>query len=94
IATLPFGRRMAALLLTSTFGLPRCGSRKFSLNSGPFNMKEHALITIFANAGAAFGNGSAYAVGIVNIIKAIYGRNISFIAAWLLIINDKKALSE
>ncbi|GJZ65571.1 oligopeptide transporter 4-like protein [Tanacetum coccineum] len=89
LATLALGRRMAALLPTSTFGLPGCGSRKFSLNPGPFNMKEHVLITIFANAGAAFGNGSAYSVGIVNIMKAFYGRNISFIAAWLLIITTQ-----
>ncbi|GLT62165.1 hypothetical protein SLA2020_348220 [Shorea laevis] len=61
------------------------GSRMFSLNPGPFNMKEHVLITIFANAGSAFGSGSAYAVGIVTIIKAFYHRKISFIAGWLLI---------
>nr|GEY99799.1 oligopeptide transporter 4-like [Tanacetum cinerariifolium] len=89
VATLPLGRLMAAVLPTTTFSLPGCGSRKFSLNPGPFNMKEHVLITIFANAGAAFGNGSAYAVGIVNIIKAFYGRDISFIAAWLLIITTQ-----
>nr|GEV50314.1 oligopeptide transporter 4-like [Tanacetum cinerariifolium] len=89
LATLALGRRMAALLPTSTFGFPGCGSRKFSLNPGPFNMKEHVLISIFANTGAAFGSGSAYAVGIVNIIKAFYGRNISFIAAWLLIITTQ-----
>ncbi|PWA94438.1 oligopeptide transporter, OPT superfamily [Artemisia annua] len=89
VATLPLGRLMAALLPTTTFSFPGCGSRKFSLNPGPFNMKEHVLITIFANAGAAFGNGSAYAVGIVNIIKAFYGRSISPIAAWLLIITTQ-----
>ncbi|GKC32695.1 oligopeptide transporter 4-like protein, partial [Tanacetum coccineum] len=80
---------MAKLLPTTKFSIPGCGSRKFSLNPGPFNMKEHVLITIFANAGAAFGSGPAYAVGIVNIIKAFYGRNISFIAAWLLIITTQ-----
>jgi hypothetical protein len=48
-------------------------------------MKEHVLISIFANAGSAFGSGSAYAVGIVTIIKAFYHRKISFIAGWLLI---------
>nr|GEY71023.1 oligopeptide transporter 4-like [Tanacetum cinerariifolium] len=89
VATLPIGRLMAKLLPTTKFSIPGCGSRKFSLNPGPFNMKEHVLITIFANAGAAFGSGPAYAVGIVNIIKAFYGRNISFIAAWLLIITTQ-----
>lgn len=89
VATLPIGRFMAAVLPTTKFHLPGAGSRQFSLNPGPFNMKEHVLISIFANAGSAFGNGSAYAVGIVNIIKAFYGRNISFVAAWLLIITTQ-----
>lgn len=80
---------MAAVLPEARFGLPGFGSRKFSLNPGPFNMKEHVLISIFANAGYAFGNGSAYAVGIVNIIKAFYGRKISFVAAWILIITTQ-----
>lgn len=85
VATLPIGRFMAATVPTTQFHLPGLGSRKFSVNPGPFNMKEHVLISIFANAGAAFGGGSAYAVGIVNIITAFYGRKISFFAAWLLI---------
>ncbi|XP_020985895.2 oligopeptide transporter 4-like [Arachis duranensis] len=86
VATLPIGRFMARVLPTTKFGI---GSKKFSLNPGPFNMKEHVLITIFANAGTAFGSGSPYAVGIVNIIKAFYGRSISFLVAWLLIITTQ-----
>ena len=62
---------------------------EFTMNPGPFNVKEHVLISIFANAGSAFGNGPAYAVGIVNIIKAFYRRNISFAASWLLIITTQ-----
>ncbi|URD99186.1 oligopeptide transporter [Musa troglodytarum] len=83
VASLPLGHFLARVLPTTRFRLPGLGA--VSLNPGPFNMKEHVLISIFANAGAAFGNGSAYAVGIVNIIKAFYGRSISFIASWLLI---------
>ncbi|ONK55788.1 uncharacterized protein A4U43_C10F990 [Asparagus officinalis] len=52
-------------------------------------MKEHVLISIFANAGSAFGSGSAYAIGIVNIIKAFYRRRISFAAGWMLIITTQ-----
>uniref|UniRef100_A0A5B7B5B4 Putative oligopeptide transporter 4-like n=1 Tax=Davidia involucrata TaxID=16924 RepID=A0A5B7B5B4_DAVIN len=85
VATLPIGRFMAAVLPTTKFHLPGLGSREFSLNPGPFNMKEHVLISIFANAGSASGNGPAYAVYIVDIIKAFYGRNISFLAGWILI---------
>ncbi|KAK4790001.1 hypothetical protein SAY86_017305 [Trapa natans] len=86
VATLPIGRFMAAVLPTTKF---RLGGREVSLNPGPFNMKEHVLISIFANAGSAFGSGSAYAVGIINIIKAFYGRSISFAAGWLLIITTQ-----
>lgn len=89
VATLPIGHFLATVLPTTKFRVPGFGSRLFSLNPGPFNMKEHVLISIFANAGSAFGNGSAYAVGIVTIIKAFYHRNISFLAGWLLIITTQ-----
>ncbi|KAF2323886.1 hypothetical protein GH714_003700 [Hevea brasiliensis] len=89
VATLPIGRFMAAVLPKRKFNIPGFGAREFCLNPGPFNVKEHVLITIFANAGSAFGAGSAYAVGIVNIIKAFYGRNISFFSSWILIISTQ-----
>ncbi|KAG2704929.1 hypothetical protein I3760_05G028800 [Carya illinoinensis] len=85
VATLPIGRFMASVLPKTKFRIPGFGSRKFSVNPGPFNMKEHVLISIFANAGSAFGSGSAYAVNIITIIKAFYHHNISFVAGWLLI---------
>ncbi|KAJ4887661.1 Oligopeptide transporter 4 [Raphanus sativus] len=89
VATLPIGHFLAKVLPKTQFGIPGFGSTRFSLNPGPFNMKEHVLISIFANAGSAFGSGSAYAVGIVTIIKAFYHKNISFIAGWLLIITTQ-----
>ena len=92
VAALPLGRFMASALPKRRFRVPLLG-KEVSLNPGPFNMKEHVLITIFASAGYAFGNGHAYAVGIVNIIKAFYGRNISVIAAWLIIIATQVLMS-
>lgn len=89
VATLPIGRFMANVLPTAKFKLPGFGSREFSLNPGPFNMKEHVLISIFANAGSGFGSGAAYAVGIVDIIKAFYKRNISFWASWILVVTTQ-----
>ncbi|KAF8406131.1 hypothetical protein HHK36_008211 [Tetracentron sinense] len=89
VATLPIGHFLASVLPSTKFHLPGFGSRTFSLNPGPFNMKEHVLISIFANAGSAFGNGSAYAVGIVNIIEAFYHKHISFFAAWILTITTQ-----
>ncbi|XP_011074283.1 oligopeptide transporter 4 [Sesamum indicum] len=91
VASLPIGRFMAAVLPTTkwTVRVPGLGIREFSLNPGPFNIKEHVLISIFANAGSAFGNGPAYAVMIVDIIIAFYRRKISFLAGWLLIITTQ-----
>jgi len=44
-------------------------------------MKEHVLITIFANTGA----GGAYATSILTIVKAFYHRNLNPAAAMLLV---------
>lgn len=89
VATLPMGRFMAKVLPETKFRVPGFGSREYSLNPGPFNVKEHVLISIFANAGAAFGSGTAYAIGIVTIIKAFYHREISFLAGWILVITTQ-----
>ncbi|XP_008803572.1 oligopeptide transporter 4-like isoform X2 [Phoenix dactylifera] len=89
VASLPVGHFLARVLPAAKFRLPGFGDRQFSLNPGPFNMKEHVLISIFANAGYAFGNGPAYGVGIVNIIRAFYKRTISFTAGWILIITTQ-----
>ncbi|KAI3508958.1 hypothetical protein L1887_23981 [Cichorium endivia] len=48
VATLPIGRLKFRVL--------GFGSKEFSLNPCLFNMKEHVLISIFANAGSAFGS--------------------------------------
>lgn len=78
IAVVPFGHFMAASLPTRTF---LKGSRwEFTLNPGPFNMKEHVLITIFANAGA----GTVYAIHIVTSVKAYYKKEITFLVAFLV----------
>ncbi|XP_010029956.1 oligopeptide transporter 4 [Eucalyptus grandis] len=89
VATLPIGRFMATALPRAKFRIPGFGSQLFSLNPGPFNLKEHVLISIFANAGTAFGSGWPYGIGIVTIIKAFYHRSISFFAGWLLIITTQ-----
>ncbi|CAD5191174.1 unnamed protein product [Musa acuminata subsp. malaccensis] len=79
ILALPVGRAMAAILPTTRIKIPLT-NWSFSMNPGPFNLKEHVLITIFANAGA----GGVYAVNIVTIMKAFYHRGINIIAALLL----------
>ncbi|XAR73038.1 hypothetical protein NMG60_11019890 [Bertholletia excelsa] len=89
VATLPIGRFLHAVLPAAKFRIPGFRSRVFSLNPGPFNVKEHVLITIFASAGSAFGYGSPFAVGVVTIIKAFYHRKISFSAGWALVITTQ-----
>lgn len=80
IVTLPVGKLMATALPTRKFRLPGT-NWSGSLNPGPFNMKEHVLITIFASAGA----GGAYATSIITIVKAFYHRNLNPTAAMLLL---------
>ncbi|EFJ17229.1 hypothetical protein SELMODRAFT_179057 [Selaginella moellendorffii] len=82
IVTLPLGKLMAATLPTRKFSI---FGREFSLNPGAFNKKEHVLITIFANTGA----GSAYAVGIVTIVKAFYKRRMDFGVGLLITITTQ-----
>jgi OPT family oligopeptide transporter len=80
IVCLPLGRLMAATLPKRVVGAGRWWA--FSLNPGPFNVKEHVLITIFANAGYT----GAYAINIITIVKSsqFFNQNISFAAAFLV----------
>ncbi|CAO2202324.1 unnamed protein product [Urochloa humidicola] len=79
IVVLPLGKLMAACLPNKAIRI-RGTKWSFSLNPGPFNLKEHVLITIFANT----GSNSVYAVGIITIVKAFYHREIHPLAAMLL----------
>lgn len=79
IITLPIGKLMAATLPTRRFSVPLT-KWSFTLNPGPFNLKEHVLITIFASC----GSGGVYAVGIITIVRAFYHRQLNPVAAFLL----------
>ncbi|KAK6917893.1 Oligopeptide transporter, OPT superfamily [Dillenia turbinata] len=79
ILVLPVARLMAAYLPDTKIGIP--GTKwHFSLNPGPFNLKEHVLITIFANS----GSNSVYAVNIITIVMAFYHRKMHTLPAMLL----------
>lgn len=47
------------------------GRISFNLNPGPFNMKEHALVVLMANA--AYGGGAGYFTDILQAQVAFYG---------------------
>ncbi|KAJ1268282.1 hypothetical protein BS78_07G123400 [Paspalum vaginatum] len=81
IAALPIGRLMASTLPERPIRVPLTGGRlSFSLNPGPFSLKEHCLVTIFAGAGCT----SVYALNIIAIVKVFYKRQINPYAAMLL----------
>lgn len=84
IVTLPLGKLMAATLPTTKFRVPFT-KWYFSMNPGPFSLKEHALITIFASAGSS----GVYAINIITIVKAFYHRSIHPLAAFLLALSTQ-----
>ncbi|XP_019415634.1 PREDICTED: oligopeptide transporter 5-like [Lupinus angustifolius] len=84
IVTLPLGKLMAATLPTKSIHVPLT-KWSFSLNPGPFSMKEHALITILASCGSS----GVYAIGIITIVKAFYHRSINPIAGFMLALSTQ-----
>lgn len=54
----------------------RVGKFKFNLNPGPFNMKEHTVIVVMANA--SFGAGQAYATDTLLAQRAFYGQDLGW----------------
>ncbi|MCL7023772.1 hypothetical protein MKW94_019540, partial [Papaver nudicaule] len=83
IAVVPLGHLMAKYVTDRIF----CkGTRfEFTLNPGPFNVKEHVLITIFANSGA----GSVYAIHIVTAVKLFYKKNLGFFVSLIVVITTQ-----
>lgn len=58
---------------------------EFTLNPGPFNVKEHVLITIFANSGA----GTVYAIHVVTAVKIFYKQNITFFVSLIVVLTTQ-----
>ncbi|KAB1215526.1 Oligopeptide transporter 7 [Morella rubra] len=83
IAVVPLGQLMAAHITDRVFFK---GTRwEFTLNPGPFNVKEHVLITIFANSGA----GTVYAIHVVTVVKVFYKQHITFFVSLLVVITTQ-----
>ncbi|GAB2301010.1 Oligopeptide transporter 3 [Dionaea muscipula] len=86
IAALPAGKFMASVLPTRRFSVL---GQSFSLNPGPFNVKEHVIISIFANCGVAYGGGDAYSIGAITVMKAYYKQNLSFLCGLLIVLTTQ-----
>ncbi|KAG9452645.1 hypothetical protein H6P81_005549 [Aristolochia fimbriata] len=83
IAVVPLGHLMARTVTDRVF---LKGTRwEFTLNPGPFNVKEHVLVTIFANSGA----GTVYAIHIVTAVKVFYKENITFFVSLLVVLTTQ-----
>ncbi|XP_074571380.1 oligopeptide transporter 7-like [Curcuma longa] len=83
IAVVPLGHLMAATITDRVFF--RESRWEFTLNPGPFNIKEHVLITIFANSGA----GSVYAIHVVTAVKIFYRKHINFFVSLIVVITTQ-----
>ncbi|MCJ1429740.1 hypothetical protein MMC29_007655 [Sticta canariensis] len=65
----------------------RIGKVKFNLNPGPFNMKEHTIIVVMANA--SFGAGQAYATDTLIAQRAFYGQDLGWGFSLLLTLSTQ-----
>ncbi|XVF53341.1 hypothetical protein PTKIN_Ptkin05aG0091800 [Pterospermum kingtungense] len=83
IAVVPLGHLMARTLPHRVFF--ENTRWEFTLNPGPFNIKEHVLITIFANSGA----GTVYATHILAAVKLFYKRELMFLPALLVMMTTQ-----
>ncbi|XP_055826655.1 oligopeptide transporter 7-like [Solanum dulcamara] len=83
IAVVPLGHLMAMAIPNRAFFKGR--KFEFTLNPGPFNVKEHVLITIFANSGA----GNPYAIHIVSAVKVFYKRRLTFWVSLIVVLTTQ-----
>ncbi|KAL5818730.1 hypothetical protein ACOSQ4_022572 [Xanthoceras sorbifolium] len=86
ILVLPIGKFMARTLPKKEF---KFLGWHYSLNPGPFNMKEHVIITIFANCGVSYGGGDAYSIGAITVMKAFYKQSLNFVCALLIVLTTQ-----
>ncbi|RKP06142.1 OPT oligopeptide transporter protein-domain-containing protein [Thamnocephalis sphaerospora] len=78
----PIGVLMAMALPRRQFNL---FGWRFSLNPGPFNMKEHMLVGVAANTGGT----AAYAIDIIALERIYYRTDIGAVGAILLLITTQ-----
>ena len=83
IAVVPLGHLMASTITERVFFKGR--KLEFTLNPGPFNVKEHVLITIFANSGA----GNVFSIYLVNAVKLFYKKELNFMVALVVVITSQ-----
>jgi hypothetical protein len=83
----PAGRLLAKYAPITVFHLPgwlpgRLSGAPWTLNDGPFNVKEHALIVIMANVGVS----QAYGLNLIVTAELFYSRAFGFGFGFLLVL--------
>jgi OPT family oligopeptide transporter len=82
LTALPLGKALERILPTTRF---RTFGFVWSLNPGPFNIKEHVVITVMANVVV----GGAYATDIVLTQQVFYGQQLPFNYKIMLILSSQ-----
>ncbi|KZS97226.1 OPT oligopeptide transporter [Sistotremastrum niveocremeum HHB9708] len=82
LVSLPAGKFMEWALPTKVFNV---GGVTFSFNPGPFNVKEHVLITVMANVVA----GGAYATDVIAVQRMYFNQNWGASYQLLLVISSQ-----
>ncbi|KAL0317966.1 UNVERIFIED_CONTAM: Oligopeptide transporter 6 [Sesamum angustifolium] len=83
IAVVPIGHLMAQVITKRSF--LKGTMLEFTLNPGPFNIKEHVMITMLANAGA----GTVYATHILSAVKLYYKKNLGLVPAFIVMLTTQ-----
>ncbi|KZT27098.1 oligopeptide transporter [Neolentinus lepideus HHB14362 ss-1] len=75
LVSYPIGKLLAFSLPITTYRLPRwLGSYEFSLNPGPWNIKEHVLVYVMANVAV----GPPYALNAIVVSEVFYHMKLGF----------------
>lgn len=78
----PIGHWMARVLPTRFYSV---GPFSFTLNPGPFSVKEHILISVLAGS----GSGAAYGADIISIQDLYYHQDIGSLGGILLLLSTQ-----
>ena len=79
----PIGKFFAFVLPITTYRLPwYLGGSEFSLNPGPWNIKEHGLVYIMANVATS----APYAINAIVVTQLDYDVNVGYWFSVLLVV--------
>ena len=84
LIALPLGKGLERILPTTRF---RLFGRVWSLNPGPFNIKEHVCITVMSNVFVS--GGGAYATDIIASQRLFYNQHVPFGYQVMLILSTQ-----